>query len=129
MMVSHIGYAVRSLEKAAEQFVALGYVPEGGVTCDRIRHVRIQFLRNNDHIVELVAPLDPESPVNDILRKKGSSPYHICYGTNMMSSEVERLKKQGFKLISAPLAAPALNGHPVCFMFSPFIGLIELVEL
>ena len=129
MKISHIGYAVSSLENAAAQFETLGYAVEGGVTCDAVRHVRIQFLRSGDHVVELVAPLDEMSPVNDVLRKKGSSPYHICYETEDMSADIERLKKQGFKPISKPLAAPALNGHPVCFLFSPVIGLIELVEL
>lgn len=129
MKIAHIGYAVNSLEKSVKQFEALGYIPESDVFCDQTRHVRIQFWRNGDYILELIAPLDAESPIHDLLKKKGSSPYHICYETKDLSADIARLEKQGFKVISKPLPAPAINGCPVCFLFSPIIGLIELVGL
>lgn len=129
MKIAHLGYAVSSLEKSAKQFEALGYIPDSDAVCDETRHVRIQFWRNGDYVVELVAPLDEKSPIHDLLKKKGSSPYHICYETGDITADLKRLEGIGFKAITKPSPAPAIGGRSVCFLFSPASGLIELVDL
>lgn len=74
----HIGYAVRSIEKAVEGFRALGYVEEGKPVLDKERNVSILFMANGGYRIELVEAGDPTmpSPVDSWLKnqKGGASP-------------------------------------------------------
>jgi methylmalonyl-CoA/ethylmalonyl-CoA epimerase len=62
------------------------------------------------------------------LQKNGNSPYHICYDSEDIASDIAALKKQGYLLVTRPLPAPAMDGRPAAFMYGKNVGLIELVE-
>ena len=129
LKIHHIGYAARALEPTLETFRRLGYEVQGPVVTDEARHVRLVFLRLGAYVVELVSPADPRSPVSDLLQKKGDGPYHICYETTgRLEEEIDRLARDGFKVVSAAAAAPAIDGRRVAFLFGLAGGLIELVE-
>lgn len=127
MKVHHTGYAVKNIEKARESFQALGY-RFGKRTEDAARNVWVMFGENGDSRIELISPLSPGSPVDDILRKNGCMPYHICYETADLEKEAERLQRAGFRMIREPEPACALQGRRVAFFMSLSAGLIELVE-
>jgi len=95
---------------------------------NNLRKVIIQFIENGDYLIELVAPLNKESPVTNLLKKQGNSPYHICYKTNNLEKEISDLGNNGFVVISNFLKAPAINNKKVIFLYKKEIGLIELVE-
>jgi methylmalonyl-CoA/ethylmalonyl-CoA epimerase len=112
-----------------------------GETEDRSRNVKICFLSDpNGVTVELIAPLntnenanpngDPlkNSPVVSWLQKNGNSPYHICYDSEDILSDIVALKAQGYLLVTRPLPASALGGRRVAFLYGKYVGLIELVE-
>lgn len=46
MKVHHIGYAVKNLEKAIDDFSSLGYRLVSDIVDDAIRNVRICFMEN-----------------------------------------------------------------------------------
>ncbi|KQN97704.1 VOC family protein [Paenibacillus sp. Leaf72] len=128
MKVHHIGYVVEDLDKALQEFIALGYEVDGEKCHDDQRNILIQFIKNGSYLVELVCPLNDNSPVKNILKKVGSTPYHFCYETANLLEKTEQLKKLGYLVIAEALAAPAIGNKRVVFLFKNNMGIIELVE-
>ena len=127
MKIDHIGYAVKNIDKAKKSMEALGYTFEDTVK-DTDRNIYIAFGELDGYRVELVSPIDNGSPIDAHLSKIGPTPYHICYKSTDIETDVENLKKNRFK-VTIPLApAVAFNGKRVVFMYSLSIGIIEIVE-
>ena len=82
----------------------------------------------NSPCVELVAPVNQESPIWNTLNKNGTNPYHFCYEVDNIVQEVDKLKKMKFILISKIVPAVAFNNRLVCFLYSKESGLIELLN-
>lgn len=78
--------------------------------------------------IELLAPVDEKSPVNNTLDKVGVAPYHCCYVVENLEEATAKLRKQKFIMVSKPAMAVAFCGSRVCFLFNKNVGLIELVE-
>jgi len=127
MRIDHIGYAVKNIDKAKKSMEVLGYI-FGETVEDQDRNVIIAFGEMDGYRVELVAPMSEGSPVDMQLSKIGPTPYHICYKSNDIESDIERLQANRFK-VSIPLApAIAFGNKRVVFMYSLSVGLIEIVE-
>lgn len=127
MKIDHIGYAVKNIDKAKKSMEALGYIFEETVE-DTDRNIYIAFGKMNEYRVELVAPVSAGSPVDMHLSKIGPTPYHICYKSTDIESDIERLQANRFK-VSIPLTpAIAFGNKRVVFMYSLSVGLIEIVE-
>lgn len=129
MKIDHIGYAVKRMDRAIGSFEKLGFC-FGPITDDRNRNVKIAFGNKEGYRIELIAPLNKglESPVDQYLSNVSGTPYHICYQSSCFDSEIEELKKQGFKVIIDPEPAVAFGGKRVVFMMSLGLGLMEIVE-
>jgi methylmalonyl-CoA/ethylmalonyl-CoA epimerase len=125
MKLDHIGIAVKSLA-AAKIYNALG------LSIDHIENVETQgvktaFLSVGDANLELLEPLSPDSPVAKFIDKRGEGIHHICFRVTNLQSHLERLKKQGFRLINeAPV--PGAHGCRVAFLH-PAAGNGVLIEL
>lgn len=127
MKIDHIGYAVKNIDKAKKSMEVLGYIFEDTVE-DKDRNIYIAFGKMDGYRVELVAPISAGSPVDMHLSKIGPTPYHICYTSADIESDIERLQANRFK-VSIPLApAVAFGNKRVVFMYSLSVGLIEIVE-
>ncbi len=124
----HIGVAVRDIERTARFYLAAGY-SMSPVTYDPIQNIHITFLsKEGMPVVELLAPHDENSPVNQTLQKNGVTPYHSCYMVPNMEDAIQKLKKMRYIPVSKPAEAVAIDGHRVCFLFNKDVGLIEIVE-
>ena len=127
MKIDHIGYAVKNIDKAKKQMEVLGFQFEKTVE-DKDRNIFIAFGELDGYKVELVAPISEGSPVDALLEKTGPTPYHICYKSNEIEADVERLQKNRFKVMIPLAAAVAFGGKRVVFMYSLSVGLLEIVE-
>lgn len=127
MKVHHIGYAVSNFDAAKVIFESLGYTI-GISTRDEARNVIIAFARNGNDLIEVIAPLSEGSPIDSVLQKNGSMPYHIAYSVNNIVEAMNDMRKKGWVVVNKPNPAPALDDHDVCFLYNKQIGLIELVE-
>lgn len=127
MNIDHIGYAVNNIDKAKKSMEALGYHFDETIE-DYERGVVISFGELDDYRVELVAPMHDRSPVDMYLAKTGPAPYHICYKSADIETDIENLTKQRFKIYIPPTPAVAFGGRRVAFMYSLAVGLIELLE-
>ena len=128
LKVHHIGYAVKDLRQSLEMFLIIGYTVEDEPIRDEKRKVEIAFVSNNNYLVELISPLDSDSPIQNYLGKIGNTPYHLCYETDDINEAVASLRKQRYLLIEAPNEAVAIDNRKVAFLYHPKYGLLELLE-
>jgi methylmalonyl-CoA/ethylmalonyl-CoA epimerase len=128
MKIHHIGYAVKDLEDSVGEFEKLGYKKVKNIVIDKKRKVKIQFVENGEGLIELISPLHNESPITNILKKQGNSPYHICYKTDNIDYEIDKLINDKFVVITQLSEAPALDDRKVVFLYKRNVGLIELLE-
>ena len=127
MRIHHIGYAVKNIDEAFKFFKILGFEKVNEKVVDEERKVKILFVKNNEYLVELIEPYGNNSPIENILKNSGSSPYHICYESKDILKDIEMLKSEGFVLISELSAAPAINNQKVCFLYNRKVGIIEIL--
>lgn len=127
MKIHHLGYAVDDLDLAVKQFEEIGYKKIRCKTIDELRKVSIQFVKQDQFLIEVIAPLSIDSPLKTFLKKIGPSPYHLCYEVPKITDAILKLKKKHFIVVENPLPAKAIGGR-VAFLFNKEIGLIELLE-
>ncbi len=127
MKVHHIGYLVKSLSGAREEFLKLGYMGDE-VTRDDYRGIDICFMDNGGCRVELISPFRDDSMVSGLIKKYKNSPYHICYITENLEQEIDNLTADGYVQMGEAKEAPAIDGRRVVFLMNSEIGIIEIVE-
>ena len=128
LVFHHIGIACRDIDKTREFYISMGYTP-ADVTDDPLQHVKVCFLdKEGAPRIELLAPLDEQSPVLRTLDSSGVSPYHICYTVNDLDEAIKALRQQRFLLVSGPVPACAMGNRRIAFLYQKHTGLIELVE-
>ncbi|MBP5622221.1 MAG: VOC family protein [Thermoguttaceae bacterium] len=127
MHIDHIGYAVEDLDNSKKALETLGFSFEPAIE-DVDRKIRIAFGELDGYRVELVAPASENSPVSTLLKKVGPTPYHLCYLSENIETDVDELIKQRFKVLIPPAPAVAFGGRRVVFMYSLAIGIVEIVE-
>lgn len=120
--------ACQDIDKTARAYEALGYM-RGDAVFDPLQNVNICFLSHDTMpTVELLSPVDGNSPVSNILEKNGVTPYHTCYAVDCLEETIKMLKRQRYVVVSQPKEACAIDGRRVSFLYNPDMGLIELVE-
>ena len=128
LIFHHIGIACRDIMKSQAFYTAMGY-HAADVVEDPLQHVRVCFLdKQGGPRLELLEPLDEQSPVARTLATVGVSPYHICYQVPDIEAAIAGLRKQRFLLVNGPVKACAMEDRLVAFLFQKNTGLIELVE-
>ena len=124
----HIGIACRDIAKTQSFYLGQGYTASPVVE-DPLQHVRISFLeKEGAPRIELLEPLDDQSPVARTLATSGVSPYHMCYEVQDIEAAVNHLRGQRFLLVNGPVPACAMGDRRIAFLFQKNTGLIELVE-
>jgi methylmalonyl-CoA/ethylmalonyl-CoA epimerase len=128
LVFHHLGIATKEINNTITIYKNLGFEASPTIF-DPIQNVNICFLKKLNHpLLELVAVVDEKSPVNNIINKVGTTPYHTCYEVENIEIGIKYLKKQRFVVIVSPVAAVAFNNRKICFLYQPDAGLIELLE-
>ncbi len=126
--VNHIGIATNNIAETARFYTAIGYQEVCG-GYDPLQDVYGYFYAAAGMpTIELLAPYDSKSPINNILRKSGVTPYHICYEINVSLEEaIKGMKANDFMQISKPTVSECLDKNKVVFFFNKTVGIVELV--
>lgn len=124
----HIGVAVKDIDKTVAIYKDGGY-EASDVIYDPIQNVDICWLtKEGMPIVELLAPVNEQSPICKILEKNGVSPYHTCYVVGDINQAIADLRIKKYVLVCKPVVAVAIHNCKVAFLHNRHVGLIELVE-
>ena len=123
----HYGLAIESLEVTSHYLKTLNY-DLGKSVYDENQKV---FCSLNTHQIlppiELLWAGDQKSPIDNILKNKGSSIYHICYEVEDLDKLLTELKANNIRFfcISTPKPAILFNFRKVCFYHIHGFGIVE----
>jgi methylmalonyl-CoA/ethylmalonyl-CoA epimerase len=123
MRLSHIGIAVRDLEKAESLFRTLlgGREIHHEEVADQA--VRIaSFDLDGSSVgapsvgarIELTEPTSPDSPISKFLAKRGEGIHHLAIEVDDVAVELARLKREGIELIDE---TPRMGSHGMLIAF------------
>ncbi len=123
----HIAIATDNSETTSSIFNKIGFIQNGSFI-DKMQDVKIQFVNNEDLRIELVEPNSENSPVKNILKKIGVSPYHLCFSSDSFEQDITFLKDLGFINLTDEKPAIAFNYKNIIFLYHKNFGLIELID-
>ena len=125
--IDHIGVAVKNLEASNDLFSKLfNRKPFHHETLET-QQLNVSFFKLEDTKVELLEPISEKSTVHKFLQTKGEGIHHVAFEVDDIYAEMERLKNEGFILLTEKPYVGALN-KLVCF-FHPKTTNGVLVEL
>jgi methylmalonyl-CoA/ethylmalonyl-CoA epimerase len=113
--VEHIGIAVKDLAKSIPLFEQLLGSPCYKTETVASEAVNTAFFLQKSTKIELLETSDPTGPIAKFIDKKGEGMHHIAFEVPDIIAEMERLKKQGFTLLSETPKKGADN-KLICFV-------------
>src|SRR6478736_831565 len=126
--IDHLGIAVKSLAAAKSIYekLGLGVSPEETVEQEKVRLVMVPV---GESRLELLEPTSENSTIAKFIAKRGEGLHHVCLKVPDLRTAVERLKKDGVRLVSEEIRTGA-GGHKYVFVHPGSAGgvLLELVE-
>lgn len=97
--LDHIAIAVPDLEKSIKRFMEDFGISFEGTEDVEAAKTSTAFFPINGTSIELVHPLNGEGPIAKYLEKKGGGIHHICFRTDNIEEDVERLKAKGYQFL------------------------------
>ncbi len=129
MKIDHIAIVVKDLDATIELYTqTLGFTPVyREIIADQ--GVEAVGLEAGDSIIELLRPLDPESPIARFRGEAESKLHHTAYRVDDLESALADLKSKGVRLIDEAPRRGA-HGNNIAFLHPKSTGgvLIELCE-
>ncbi|MGA9801095.1 MAG: methylmalonyl-CoA epimerase [Terriglobales bacterium] len=126
--IDHIGVAVKSLAaaKAIYEKLGLNLSPEETVEAEQVRVVMVPL---GESRLELLEPTSENSVIAKFIAKRGEGLHHVSLRVPDLEAAVERMKKDGVRLVSDQIKIGA-GGHRYVFVHPSSAGgvLLELVE-
>ncbi len=98
--VEHIGIAVKNLEASNEIFKKLLGKAHYKVESVESEGVNTSFFKTGETKIELLEATNEESPIAKFIEKRGEGIHHIAFEVENIESEIERLKQEGFMVLS-----------------------------
>jgi methylmalonyl-CoA/ethylmalonyl-CoA epimerase len=113
--IEHIGIAVRNISEANELYEKLL-----GTSCYKSEMVESEgvttsFFKTGENKIELLEATRPDSPIAKFIEKRGEGIHHIAFDVEDIVSEMQRLKEQGFTLLS-DVPKKGADNKLVCFV-------------
>jgi len=113
--LDHIAIAVPNLEAAVSRFLEVFGLQHAAYEIVEAAQTTTAFFSLPETHIELVHPLDGQGPIATYLEKRGGGLHHLCFRTDDIDSDVERLKAKGYQFIGdAP--TPGAHGSRVIFI-------------
>ena len=113
--IEHIGIAVADIEKSNKVFEKIfgkeNYKSEKVESED----VVTSFFQIGENKIELVSAINSDSPIHKYLSKNREGMHHIAFDVEDISSEIQRLKKEGIRLLNESPKKGADN-KLICFL-------------
>jgi methylmalonyl-CoA epimerase len=113
--IDHIGMAVEELEPALELYRDRFNLTVAHREVVSDQGVEAVLLDVGENHVELLAPLDPETPVGRFLARKGPGLHHVAYQVADIDQTLAALKQAGLQMIDEEPRI-GIRGSRVAFM-------------
>ena len=113
--IEHIGIAVKNLESSNTLFKKLFGKDHYKTEAVESEKVMTSFFMLGETKIELLQAGDPSSAISRFIDKKGEGIHHIAYDVDDIRAEMNRLKGEGFELLSEEPKEGADN-KLICFL-------------
>ncbi len=126
--IDHLGIAVKSLAAAKEIYEKLGMsVSEEEIVPQE--KVRVMMVPVGESRLELLQATADDSTIARFIAQRGEGLHHVSLQVPDLACAVEKLKKDGVRLVSNEIKVGA-GGHRYVFVHPASAGgvLLELVE-
>jgi len=126
--IDHLGIAVKSLAAAKGIYEKLGLSVSPEETVEREK-VRLVMVPVGESRLELLEATSEDSAIARFIAKRGEGLHHVCMRVPDLGAAVEKLKRDGVRLVSEEIKVGA-GGHRYVFVHPSSAGgvLLELVE-
>ena len=126
--IDHLGIAVKSLSAAKSVYEELGLSVSPDETVEH-EQVRLVMIPVGESRLELLEATSENSTIAKFIAKRGEGLHHVCMKVPDLRAAVERLKKDGVRLVSDEIKTGA-GGHQYVFVHPASTGgvLLELVQ-
>ena len=126
--IDHLGIAVKSLASAKTIYEKLGLTVSAEETVEHEK-VRLVMVPVGESRFELLEPTSEDSTIAKFIAKRGEGLHHVCMKVPDLRAAVERLRKDGVRLVSEEIKTGA-GGHQYVFVHPSSAGgvLLELVQ-
>jgi methylmalonyl-CoA/ethylmalonyl-CoA epimerase len=111
--LDHIAIAVPDLEKSIKRFMEDFDLNLKGTEEVVSAKTSTAFFPVPAATIELVHPLNGEGPIAGFLEKRGPGLHHLCFRSNDIEADVERLKDKGYEFLSEAPSAGAHNSRVI----------------
>src|SRR5688500_3474785 len=98
--IEHIGIAVHSIEESSGIYEKLLGVKSYKRETINSEAVITEFFKVGDEKIELLEAVSSDSAIAKFIEKKGEGLHHIAFSVDDIYLEMERLKAEGFRLLS-----------------------------
>jgi methylmalonyl-CoA/ethylmalonyl-CoA epimerase len=132
--IDHVGIACADLERTVKLYqatfglevVSLEVIPEQGV---REAMLRVGSSAAEPGYVQLLEPLDGDTPVGRFLARRGEGLHHVGYGVSDLGSALAEIAGTGVRLIDSRPRHGSM-GASIAFLHPADLGgvLTELVQ-
>ena len=114
MKIDHIAIAVNDVEASAKVYQKALGIDEIEFETVESEGVKVAILHMENSRIELIQPINENSPIKKFLDKKGSGLHHIALETNNIEGEVERMEGCGVQFLGK--VRPGSAGTKVTFI-------------
>jgi len=113
--IEHLGIAVKDLEASIPMYEALL-----NTKCYKREEVKSEnvitaFFQSGPNKVELLQATSEDSAIYKFIEKKGEGIHHVAFSVKDIEKEMERLSKEGFRLLNEQPKRGADN-KLICFI-------------
>lgn len=113
--IEHIGIAVKDLGKSNDLYAKLLGEKHYKIEEVASEFVRTSFFKVGPNKIELLEATSDSSAIAKHIEKRGEGIHHIAFGVADIRAEMDRLEKEGFRLLNKEPKRGADN-KLVCFI-------------
>jgi len=106
--LDHIAIAVPDLNKAIARFADDFGLTLSGQEEVNAAQTSTAFFPLAATSIELVHPLNGEGPIAKYLQKRGGGMHHLCFRSDNLDEDVERLRAKGYQFLTD---TPQIGAH------------------
>lgn len=113
--IEHLGIAVKNLDNSIPVYEKLLNTKCYKQEVVASENVVTAFLKAGPNKIELLQATSEESAIHKFIEKKGEGIHHVAYSVKDIRLEMDRLKKDGFRLLNEEPKKGADN-KLICFV-------------
>lgn len=114
MRIDHVAIAVNNVEEAVKQFEKILKFDEKKFMTVEHEGVKMAMLKLEDTTIEVMEPLNDNSPIKKFLVERGEGIHHISVTADDIEKDVQNAEKNGIKILGG--IRPGSYGRKITFV-------------